>query len=171
MKTLFVTVGLLSLATLGASGDPKAPAVDAKKLFEAMKQLQGSWEGTSKSGMKENLETKLMAGGSVLMETSSLGMITMYHLDSDRMLLTHYCMAKNQPRLKATSVSPDGKTVTFSFVDGTNLPNRNVGHMDKVVFEFLDKDTYRNKWTWYAKGKEQWMEDFTYRRVKSMGTK
>ena len=43
-------------------------------------------------------------------------MISMIHLDRDRLLLTHYCPAGDQPPMKA-SVSPECKTIMFDFVD------------------------------------------------------
>lgn len=166
MQKVLIVLAAAALAGTAVASGGTQKGLDPKKIFEVMKQLQGSWHGESKSGMKEDLETKLIGGGAVLMETSSLNMATMYHLDGSRVLLTHYCEAMNQPRLKAASISPDGKKIVFTFLDGTNMKSRDSGHMDKVVFEFIDKDTYRNKWTWYQNGKERWMEDFTYRRTK-----
>ena len=48
---------------------------------------------------------ELIAGGNTLLERETvdkmLPMITVYHLDGDRLLLTHYCMLNNQPRMQA----------------------------------------------------------------------
>lgn len=165
MKSIIVSA-FLCLVAGASSADPKPVKVDAAKVLKLLSGLTGTWQGESKSGLKERLEAKLIAEGSVLMETSSLGMATMYHRDGNRVLLTHYCMAKNQPRLQATSLSADGKEVTFTFLDGTGMKDRNVGHMDKVVMRVLDKDSYSAKWTWFEKGKHTWMEDVVFRRVK-----
>ena len=94
-------------------------------------------------------------------------MITMYHMDGDHFMLTHYCMAKNQPRMRVTDISEDGKTLTFSFLDGTNLPTRDKGHMDKCVLTIDGPDAFHSRWTWYQDGKESWMEDVVYRRKSS----
>ena len=59
-------------------------------------------------------------------------MITMFNLDGDRLLMTHYCACGNQPRMVA-SASPDGKTITFDFLDATNLATPDAGHMNRLV--------------------------------------
>ena len=74
-------------------------------------------------------------------------------------------MAKNQPRLKATEISDDGKQVTFTFLDGTGMTSRDVGHMDKVRINFEDANHFNSQWTFYANGQEKWMEAIKYTRV------
>lgn len=91
--------------------------------------------------------------------------MTMFHLDGDRLMLTHYCVAKNQPRLLATSYSEDGNTITFTFLDGTNLPTRDRGHMDKAIFRFIDDNHVTSQWTWNENGKESWMEEIRLERL------
>ena len=93
-------------------------------------------------------------------------MITMFHLDGDRLLLTHYCGAGNQPRMKATA-SPDGKTITFDFVDATNLASPQIGHMHRVIFSFPDADHHTEEWIFLQDGKEA-RERFELQRQKPM---
>ena len=38
--------------------------------------------------------------------------------------------------------------------------------MDKVIFRFLEDDRVTSRWTWYQDGKESWMEEIVYTRVK-----
>ena len=65
----------------------------------------------------------MTAGGSALMsEIHGEGhedMISMFHMDGDRLIMTHYCGAGNQPRMKVASA--DAKSVSFEFFDGTNI--------------------------------------------------
>jgi hypothetical protein len=91
--------------------------------------------------------------------------MTMYYLDGNRLMLTHYCIAKNQPRLVATSLTDEGKTITFTFLDGTNLPTRDRGHMDKAVFRFVDDNHITSRWTWFQNGEEKWMEEIQLERT------
>ncbi|HKY04889.1 MAG TPA: hypothetical protein VJQ56_08365, partial [Blastocatellia bacterium] len=92
-------------------------------------------------------------------------MMTMFYLDGDRLLLTHYCVARNQPRLAATSFADGGRTITFTFLDSTNLKSRNQGHMDKAIFRFIDENHITSQWTWYQDGKESWMEEIHLERL------
>jgi hypothetical protein len=71
--------------------------------------------------------------------------ITMFTIDGDKLVLTHYCDAGNQPHMVGT-VSPDGKTYTFNFVSATNLLPTQHGHMQQVVFSFIDPDHHTEKW-------------------------
>jgi hypothetical protein len=142
-----------------------------RTLFERMKKLEGDWRGKSTKGWEDQSTVKVIAKGSAILFTSfdahpNETMLTLVHWDLDRVLLTHYCVAGNQPRLEATSIEDDGRKVTFTFVDATNLPSRNKGHMDKLVMRFIDDSHYTSQWTWYQDGKESWMEEIHRERVK-----
>ena len=80
-------------------------------------------------------------------------MISMIHFDgANRLLLTHYCAVGNQPRMQATA-SPDGKTITFNFLDATNLNSSQTGHMDHVVIAMLDPNHHTEEWNFSDHGK------------------
>jgi hypothetical protein len=141
----------------------------ARSAFERFKKLAGSWKGRSTKGWEEIISYRTIAQGTVVVGTSfdahpNETMMTMIHMDGERLMLTHYCVAKNQPRLVATSYADDGKTITFTFLDGTNMPSRDRGHMDKVVFRFIDDNHVAARWTWYQDGKESWMEEISLER-------
>lgn len=144
-------------------------AETAVKLFERFKTLDGVWIGTSTKGWKEETTVRTIAGGSVVQFTSfdahpNETMLTLVYFDIDRLLITHYCVAKNQPRLQLTAVEDEGSTAVFTFLDGTNLASREKGHMDKVVYRFRDDDHFTSQWTWYQDGKERWMEEIMNER-------
>lgn len=149
----------------------KTSAELAKAGFEKFAKLNGEWIGKSTKGWEEKVSYKTIAQGSVVVENSfdahpNETMMTMFYLDQDRLMLTHYCVSKSQPRLLATSFDDEGKTITFTFLDATNLPSRDTGHMDKAVFKFIDENTITSQWTWYQKGKESWMEEIKLERIK-----
>ena len=141
----------------------------SRAVFERFKGLSGTWDGKSTKGWEETLRYEVIAGGSTVLETSvnahpNEAMATAFHMDGDRLMLTHYCMAKNQPRLEATGVADGGRTVVFTFKDGTNLPTRDKGHMDQAVFTFDGPGRVTSRWTWYENGKEKWFEEIVQTR-------
>jgi hypothetical protein len=149
---------------------PVTKLTPARAAFEKIKALAGEWNSKSTKGWTEKESYRLIAGGSVVMHLSQGAhgeewMATMFHMDGEHLMLTHYCIAKNQPRLRATEFSEDGKMVTFTFQDATNLPSRDKGHMDKHVIYFDGPDHLRTQWTWYQDGKESWMEEIEHRRA------
>ena len=93
-------------------------------------------------------------------------MVTVITLDRDRLLLTHYCVAGNQPRMTAAGLDGDGRSILFTFVDGGNMSSRDDGHMDKALYRLIDADHYSSRWTWYQEGEERWMEDIVLERLR-----
>jgi hypothetical protein len=143
---------------------------ESKALFERLKRLQGRWRGRSTKGWTDQESIQVIAGGSAILFDSfdahpNETMVTLIHLDGDRLLLTHYCVAGNQPRLQATAISRDGAQATFSFLDGTNLPSRDTGHMDSLKLLLHDDSHFTKQWSWYQKGAEQWMEQIYLERL------
>jgi hypothetical protein len=144
---MWVVLALVTTTALAQS--------DAQKSFDQLKSLAGSWQGKNPQGRPVQVSYRVTAGGSALMSEieGEENMITMFHLDGDRLLMTHYCGAGNQPRMKA-SASPDGRTITFEFLDATNLPTPQTGHMHRVVFNLIDANHHSEEWTFRNHGKE-----------------
>jgi hypothetical protein len=163
MKTVRTALAILALAALAFASDSSAV-----KSFDALKSLQGSWEGKNSQNQPIVVDFRLTAGDSALLsEIHGHGpenMVSMIHMDNGRLLLTHYCGAGNQPRMQAT-LAPDGKSVTFDFVDGTNIPTPESGHMVRVVYTMPDADHHTELWTFSDHGK-QIQEMFELQRKK-----
>lgn len=160
-----------SIRLIQAAGKQQVDSAHALTAFERFKSLAGAWRGKSTKGWTETETYRVIAAGSVVMGTSfdahpNETMITMIHMDGDRLLLKHYCVAKNQPRIVATRINDDASRITFEFLDATNLPSRDKGHMDKAVFHFINDGSFTSRWTWYQDGKESWMEEIEYKREK-----
>jgi hypothetical protein len=145
MKSLrfVLPVVLISLSALAVAQS------DAQKSFDQLKTLAGSWEGTM-DGKPLLVSLRVTSMGNALMHEMTGGgrpddPITMFHLDGDRLILNHYCDAGNQPRMVGT-ISPDGKTITFNFLDATNLLSSQYGHMQRVVFNLIDSNHHTELW-------------------------
>lgn len=152
-RTIIVITLLLCGLPISAAGSD----------FDKLKALVGQWDATSPEG-KTRTTFQLISEGSALMETmSNESMVTVYHPDGEAILMTHYCAAGNQPRMRATS--SQGNSIAFQFVDAANLKGSGDGHMRRLVITFQDKDHVTEEWTWKADGKET-ISVFHLQRVK-----
>jgi len=169
----FIALFLAALAlpvTLATASAPETPTASSADVFERFRSLTGSWMGKSTKGWEATMNARVIAKRSTVVMNSfdahpDEEMLTTLVLDGEDLVLVHYCVARNQPRLVATDISEDGLQVTFTFRDGTNLPSRDQGHMDKAIFRFVDDGSFSSQWTWYQDGKEKWMEEIQYRRL------
>src|SRR5271163_2997123 len=166
MKSLGKMLTAAAVLTVVLSAAFVAAESDAQKSFGMLRALEGNWSGTNQQGQPVEVSFRMTAGGSALMsEIHGHGpenMITMFHMDGDRLLMTHYCGAGNQPRMKV--VASDAKSVSFEFVDGTNIGPGD-GHMQHVTFSEPDADHHVEEWVFLDHGKEM-KELFTLERVK-----
>ena len=140
---------------------------DASTTFENLKALAGEWQGKKSEGQAVNASYKVISNGSAVVETlkpaEEPSMVTVYHLDGNHLRMAHYCAAGNQPRMKASPLGPH--SVTFDFVDATNLAKPTDGHMNNLTIDFLGAERVRHKWTWLQNGEKQ-DNVFEFKRVK-----
>ena len=137
---------LLTLASVAlAQGPQKAAAAqsDAQKAFEKMKTLAGSWQGTI-MGISINFTIRAASSGTVILHEGNTSggrppnhEITMFYLDGDRLLATHYCDAGNRSRWEG-KMSLDGKAIEFSFLDVAGSTKG--GYLKDMVITMIDAD-------------------------------
>src|SRR5262245_53178920 len=130
MARQFLVCGFLMLALqVTASGDEKGslPPAPTNPGLEKMKKLVGTWVATDQDGKPTEQVVsviRLTAGGSVVHETLFPGqpheMISLYTAEGPDLVMTHYCVLGNQPRMKADPKSPANQ-IHFQFAGGTNL--------------------------------------------------
>jgi len=168
MGVLAATVIWLGLAGIVAEAadnrDSNAPAA-----FSKLKTLVGSWEASTQRG-KVTASYELISNGSALVEHIDVpgegSMLTVYHLDGNRLVLTHYCTAGNQPHMQAEAYNPAGNQLAFNFAGGGNLSDTNAGHMHSAVLKFVSADAFTASWTFQENGKPRFVENIEYHRVK-----
>lgn len=139
---------------------------DPHASFNKLKTLQGAWTGKNSKGDPLQVIFRTTSAGSAILseiQGEKEDMITMFHMDGNRLMMTHYCGAGNQPRMVAKS-SPDGKTFTFDFVDGTNLVPTTPGHMQRMVLIILDENHHTEDWTFVQNDGRQMSEHFDLQR-------
>jgi hypothetical protein len=156
-KTLCLfALGAVAIGVLATrAGSQAKPA----RGFDRLKTLVGTWESASPQGGILTNTIRLVSNGSALEETFQSSeddqMVTLYTADGDRLALTHYCAAGNQPRMETLAITGDPKEFDFSFTGITNLMNPNSGHMHHLVIQIADQDHFTEQWTWRENGKDR----------------
>ena len=132
-RSIAIGLALTLSPHIPAHGQPR---VDAHEAFERLKRLVGTWS-VSVDGRASTATYKLTGGGRVLMEDMG-GMATAYYLDVDKLVLTHFCGAGNQPRMRLQQTD-DGR-MSFEMFDITNLANPKAYHSTHVDVVFVSDD-------------------------------
>jgi hypothetical protein len=123
-----------------------SPSASSNAGLEKMKSLVGEWVAADENGQPTEQVVsviKLTAGGSAVHETLFPGqeheMVSIYTVDGDDLVMTHYCMLGNQPRMKADPMSPKN-SIRFEFAGGGNLDPAKDKHMHAATLTFVDAD-------------------------------
>ena len=173
------TVFVVSLALVGAvsataqsrkgrpkpaSGAPETVIYDAASAMAFLATTSGDWE--SGSGQHEHggpapaatsiVTAQTKAAGSAVVHTYAAGtpgeMETIFHMDGDQLLLTHYCVLQNAPVLRFEKSNKPGE-MKFVFQGGTNFDPKVDAHLHETTLQVKDKDTVERSSTVYANGK------------------
>jgi hypothetical protein len=176
MKTrFFLLAALIAASAALQAADSKSnpssanPSSGADAAFARLKTLVGEWEATNSSG-KLHLTYELVSGDTALLERESSdsmpSMVTLYTVDAGRLLLTHYCMLGNQPRMQAKALNPDTGELDFQFLDATNLASPAAGHMHHAKLRIVDNSHLVSEWQFYENGQPKFSESAQYTRVR-----
>jgi len=152
-RAVVVALSALVLASVAWTAGPAPGGLDR------FKALSGEWVAAEDGEMvqKGDLVAKysLTGAGTAVVEEvfpgSPHAMTTVYHMDGSDLVLTHYCMSGNQPRMRAKA--PSGTRVAFAFDGGTNIDPRKDKHMHEATFEFLGDSEIRTTWIEFDQGK------------------
>ena len=157
---LLALVALVAQLALGVSAraEEKRPSVNAQRL-EVLKSLAGEWVALDKDGKPTDTivsSIRVTSAGSAVLETLFPGtdheMVTLYHLDGADLILTHYCMMGNQPRMRAEP-GKDINTIVFKLIGGTNMKSTDDRHMHRATLVLEGKDRFKAEWVSCQDGK------------------
>jgi hypothetical protein len=165
-------VPVLAAVLTGPLAAGRAADVDAVAAFERLKALEGTWEAAAVNGARPTTSFELTAGGTVLVERYTNPalpggghMVTAYHLDGAALILTHYCIAKNQPTLRADRFDAKAGEIQFEFLRGTNMANENTGHMRRALYRLADANHFTTSWEFFKDGNKTMTETETFTRI------
>jgi hypothetical protein len=147
-RRLLVCPVLLLVLQLAAYCDDKIgkqPPTLTNAGLETMKRLAGTWLAADQGGKPTDQVVsiiKVTAGGSAVHETLFPGqpheMVSIYTVEPD-LVMTHYCVLGNQPRMKADPKSPANQ-IRFQFAGGSNLDPKKDKHMHAATLTIVDDD-------------------------------
>lgn len=156
-------LSLVALATLSSCQSVKTkdaacadmPPYQGSAAFERMKGLVGKWSAESPQMGKMNTEFRVIAGGSVVEERFAEGtpmeMLSTYHDVNGKLTMTHYCMLRNQPRMKVVKSTADSLTFDLAPTPGLNVEKDR--HMHGATYTFLDANHFKLEGVSWDNGK------------------
>jgi len=152
-----VVFGIVGMALfVAASAAFAADKIKSEEAFDRLASLKGEWKGEI-NGVDTTLIYTLTANGSALMEECRPGkgpeMITIFTIDGDHLIATHYCSAKNQPQMATSTISDAQKPLAFSLVRVTGLKSADDWHNTGLSVIQEDNDHLTQEWSYQFKGK------------------
>jgi hypothetical protein len=153
-----ILAAVLGLVLIGASITSAAEKSNSALAFAQLASLVGQWKGVQ-GNTEINLTYTLTANGSAVMEESQpageAAMITMFTVDGDRLIATHYCSMGNQPQMVTKPITePSAKNLTFSLSRVTGLKTPEDFHNTGLTITMEDARHLTQVWTYEYKGKE-----------------
>ena len=131
------------------------PPYKGSAAFERMKSLVGTWSADSPMMGKMNTEFRLIAGDSVIEERFAEGtpmeMLSTYHDVNGKLTMTHYCMLRNQPRMRLAKTTPNSLVFELAPTPGLNAAKDK--HMHGATYTFIDVDHFKLEGVSWENGK------------------
>jgi hypothetical protein len=154
-----VVIALVLAAGAAAAAPAPAPARPTSAALERFKTVAGEWVAAEDGDMvkKGDLVARyaVTASGTAVVETVFPGseheMVTVYHADGPDLVLTHFCMEGNQPRMRARGAQ--GSRFEFAYDGGTNIDPKRDRHMHSATFDLASANEIRSEWSELAEGK------------------
>ena len=168
MKRPLLLESVTMIALLLVAASLPADKTKSEEAFDRLATLNGEWRG-EQEGVKISLIYTLTANGSALMEEfrpeSGAVMITMFTVDGDHLIATHYCSAKNQPQMMTSAITDVQKPLAFSLARITGLKSPDDWHNTGLTMIQEDDDHLTQEWTYQSK-KKSGKRTFRYTRVR-----
>ena len=168
MKRPLLLGSVTMIAMLLAAASLLADKTKSEEAFDRLATLKGEWRG-EQEGVKICLIYTLTANGSAVMEEfrpeSGAVMITMFTVDGDHLIATHYCSAKNQPQMMTSTITNVEKPLAFSLARITGLKSPDDWHNTGLTMIQEDNDHLTQEWTYQSKEKSG-KRTFRYTRVR-----
>jgi hypothetical protein len=157
-ETVLCSLAAIALVSALAFAQSASKASAAAEGLEKLKALQGEWidvDGVFGKKGAVAVTYRVTSGGKSVLETfpvnSAEEMTTVYHVDGNDLVLTHYCSGGTQPRMRSRGLTSN--TLVFDYERGDNIDPAVTSHMHSAQIEFLSADEIRATWNNWSHGK------------------
>ena len=136
---------------------------DAAAALDAFKGLQGRWAIHS-NGKTLAIEMVYDVGSNGSIVTEQFGKeLSVFYRDGKSLVMTHFCNAGNQPRLRLKQGNASGR-FEFETFDVTNLVGSSAPHVQRMVYKMVDERHVELEIVWKNEKGES-SEDYTLVRI------
>jgi len=145
----------LAISAHAADAPRQAAAAnsDAAAAFATLKTLAGSCTGNivKPDGPPVKVEYRVTGEGTVVVETLFAGapheMITMYTMDGDDLIASHYCSAGNQPTMKLDRTKSTADKLMFQYVSVRGEHAKDAPHIHQGFIQIEPNDRLEALWS------------------------
>jgi hypothetical protein len=158
-----LAIALVAVPVCAEDNEAIAPPTSAEQ-FETIRSWEGRWRVAETQALEIVFETT--ARGTAVVERwetqSGLHSITVYHMDGEALVATHYCPQGNQPRLE-TAPSANGD-IRFALRDISDL-DKGESHTHDLWFSPAGDGTIRRSEIYRGEDGLQEPSHYTLRRA------
>jgi hypothetical protein len=156
-RIAFVMMIATALLVSAARADEMAK-VDAKTAFEKLKGLAGDWAASGQT-ISASVVYRSASNGTIVTEVLFPGtaheMMTVYYLEGNDLVATHYCAMGNQPHFKLDLAKSTPTELVFAFDGGANFDPAKDGHIHDGRIAFTGDGKVDSAWAFYVGGEKK----------------
>jgi hypothetical protein len=160
------------LIWVGKGHAAAAAAMDGKKAFDLLKGLAGQWTDAQAKPAGElvpSIQFMVASGGTVVEEVQFPGsaheMRSLYFMDGNELVMTHYCGIGNQPHMRLDTAKSSPSQLVFDFVSGTNMDPAKDTHVHSGWIKPDGGDHLEAEWKVYSAAKPAGSHHFSLTRA------
>ena len=136
---------------------------NSESAFETFKGLQGTWAIQSQGkALSIEMTYEVGSNGSIVTERFGNELSVIYR-DGQSLLMTHFCNAGNEPRLRLKD-SSQPRLMEFEMFDVTNLKSADTAHVERVIYRIIDDKKIDLEIVW-LEGKSEKPEKYTLTKI------
>jgi hypothetical protein len=162
IRAKLVRSGVL-LFSFAALSMPLLAHNNSGRAFATFESLNGTWTIES-NGKTLPIEMTYEVGSKGSIVTEQFGKeLSVFYLDGENLLMTHFCNAGNQPRLRLKEGGQPG-VFEFEMFDITNLEDASTAHVERIVYKIVEGRRMTLEIVW-KKGQSEESEKYTLSRI------